>query len=231
MRLGAYKIQYLLRCDYCINISIGRVYRLMNSLSLPRISTRKPPKTKYIQPLLDTNNVLKQAFTQSAPNLVWCSDITYLRVQNRFYYLCVVIDLFSRKVIANNLSSKADAKLVADTFEEAFAKRNYPKGLMFHSDRGVQYTSMMFRKVLDNCHVVQSFSKKGHPYDNAVAECFFKYLKLEETDRRIYKDFKELKVSVSTYIDGYYNRKRPHTTLGLLTPEKYEQNYYNRHTD
>lgn len=231
MRLGAYKIQYLLRCDYCINISIGRVYRLMNSLSLPRISTRKPPKAKYIQPLLDTNNVLKQAFTQSAPNLVWCSDITYLRVQNRFYYLCVVIDLFSRKVIANNLSSKADAKLVIDTFEEAFAKRNYPKGLMFHSDRGVQYTSMMFRKVLDNCRVVQSFSKKGHPYDNAVAECFFKYLKLEETDRRIYKDFKELKVSVSTYIDGYYNRKRPHITLGLLTPEKYEQNYYNRHTD
>lgn len=203
----------------------------MNSLSLPRISTRKPPKAKYIQPLLDTNNVLKQAFTQSAPNLVWCSDITYLRVQNRFYYLCVVIDLFSRKVIANNLSSKADAKLVIDTFEEAFAKRNYPKGLMFHSDRGVQYTSMMFRKVLDNCRVVQSFSKKGHPYDNAVAECFFKYLKLEETDRRIYKDFKELKVSVSTYIDGYYNRKRPHITLGLLTPEKYEQNYYNRHTD
>lgn len=202
----------------------------MNSLHLPRISTRKPSKAKYIQPLLDTTNVLKQAFTQNAPNLVWCSDITYLRVQNRFYYLYVVIDLFSRKVIANNLSSKADSQLVIDTFKEAYAKR-YPKGLMFHSDRGVQYTSMTFRKVLDNCHVVQSFSKKGHPYDNAVAECFFKYLKLEETDRRIYKDFNELKVSVSTYIDGYYNRKRPHTTLGLLTPEKYEQNYYNSHTN
>ena len=168
MHLGAYKIQYLLSCDYCVNISIGRVYRLMNSLNLPRISTRKPPKSKYIAPLWDTNNILKQSFNQNAPNLVWCSDITYLRVQNRFNYLCVVIDLFSRKVIANNLSSKADVQLVIETFKEAYAKRNFPKGLMFHSDRGVQFTSMNFRKVLDNCHVVQSFSKKGHPYDNQV---------------------------------------------------------------
>ena len=149
MRLGAYKIQYLLRCDYCINISIGRVYRLMNSLHLPRIPTRKPPKFKYIQSLLDMNNVLKQDFHQSAPNLVWCSDITYLRVQNRFYYLCVIIDLFSRKVIAHKLAAKADARLVIDTFLDAFAKRGYPQGLMFHSDRGVQYTSLAFRKVLD----------------------------------------------------------------------------------
>lgn len=231
MRLGAYKIQYLLRCDYCINISIGRVYRLMNSLHLPRISTRKPPKSKYIQPLLDTNNVLKQKFIQSAPNLVWCSDITYLRVQNRFYFLCVIIDLYSRKVIAYKLSSKADANLVIDTFMEAFAKRGYPQGLMFHSDRGVQYTSLAFRKVLDNCHVVQSFSKKGHPYDNAVAECFFKYLKLEETNRRFFKNFEELRLSVFSYIDGYYNSKRPHSFLGLLTPNQFEQKFLAKHNN
>lgn len=231
MRLGAYKIQYLLRCDYCVNISIGRVYRLMNSLHLPRISTRKPPKTKYIQPLLDTNNILKQAFTQSAPNLVWCSDITYLRVQNRFYYLCVIIDLFSRKVISYKLSSKADAQLVIDTFFEAFSKRGHPQGLLFHSDRGVQYTALAFRKVLDNCHVVQSFSKRGHPYDNAVAECFFKYLKLEETNRRFFKNFDDLKLSVFTYIDGYYNQKRPHSSLGLLTPNQFEQNFFALHNN
>ena len=231
MRLGAYKIQYLLRCDYCVFISIGRVYRLMNSLHLPRISTRKPPKTKYIQPLLDTNNILKQTFTQSAPNLVWCSDITYLRVQNRFYYLCVVIDLFSRKVVSYKLAPKADAQLVIDSFLEAFFKRGYPQGLMFHSDRGVQYTSLAFRKVLDNCHVVQSFSKKGHPYDNAVAECFFKYLKLEETNRRSFKRFDDLKLSVFSYIDGYYNQKRPHSYLGLLTPNQFEQKFFALHNN
>lgn len=226
MRLGAYKIQYLLRCDYCVNVSIGRVYRLMKTLHLPRISTRKPPKTTYIQSVLETSNILKQDFNQQAPNLVWCSDITYLRVQNRFYYLCVVIDLFSRKVIAYKLASKADAQLVIDTFLAAYGNRGYPQGLMFHSDRGVQYTSMAFRKVLDNCHVVQSFSKKGHPYDNAVAESFFKYLKLEETNRRIFKNYEDLHLSIFSYIDGYYNSKRPHTTLGLLTPNQYEQNYF-----
>ena len=231
MRLGAYKIQYLLRCDYCINISIGRVYRLMNSLHLPRIATRKPPKSKYIQSLLDMNNVLKQDFHQSAPNLVWCSDITYLRVQNRFYYLCVIIDLFSRKVIAHKLAAKADARLVIDTFLDAFAKRGYPQGLMFHSDRGVQYTSLAFRKVLDNCHIVQSFSKKGHPYDNAVAECFFKYLKLEETNRRFFKNFDELYLSVFAYIDGYYNSKRPHSSLGLLTPNQFEQKFFSAYNN
>lgn len=143
-----------------IAISIGRVYRLMKSLLLPKLSS-KPPKTHYIDSLLNAENVLNQDFRQNAPNLVWCGDITYLRVQNKFFYLCVVIDLFSRKIISYKLSSKATAQLAADTFWEAYSKRGYPQGLMFHSDRGVQYTAAAFRKVLDNCHVVQSFSAKG----------------------------------------------------------------------
>lgn len=228
LRLGAYKIQYLLRCDYCVNISIGRVYRLMKSINIPRLSTRKPPKTKFIESLFETQNVLKQAFNQSAPNLVWCSDITYLPVQNRFFYLCVIIDLFSRKVIAYRLSNKADANLVIDTFLQAYSKRGYPQGLMFHSDRGIQYTASSFRKVLDNCHVVQSFSKKGHPYDNAVAECFFKYLKLEQTNRRFYNSFDDLSLSVFQYIDGYYNSRRPHSSIGLLTPNQFEHNFFSQ---
>ena len=132
----------------------------MKSINIPRLSTRKPPKTKFIESLFETQIVLKQAFNQSAPNLVWCSDITYLPVQNRFFYLCVIIDLFSHKVIAYRLSNKADANLIIDTFLQAYSKRGYPQGLMFHSDRGVQYTASSFRKVLDNCHVVQSFLKK-----------------------------------------------------------------------
>ena len=97
---------------------------------------------------------------------------------------------------------------------------------MFHSDRGSQYTSETFRKVLDNCGVVQSFSAKGHPYDNAVAECFFKYLKKEETDRRYYKTFKYLRLSVFQYIDGYYNSRRPHSSLDYMTPLAFEKKYY-----
>ena len=135
------------------------------------------------------------------------------------------------KVITHKLAAKADARLVIDTFLDAFAKRGYPQGLMFHSDRGVQYTSLAFRKVLDNCHVVQSFSKKEHPYDNAVAECFFKYLKLEETNRRFFKNFDEPYLSVFAYIDGYYNSKRPHSSLGLLTPNQFEQKFFSAYNN
>ena len=99
---------------------------------------------------------------------------------------------------------------------------------MFHSDRGVQYTATAFRKVLDNCHVVQSFFAKGHPYDNAVVECFFKYLKLEETNRRHYNSFHDLQLSIFSYIDGYYNSRRPHASLGLLTPNQFEDDFFQR---
>lgn len=99
---------------------------------------------------------------------------------SKFYYLCVIIDLFSRKVIAYNISGKPDSALVIETFISAYKLRNAPFGLMFHSDRGSQYNSFSFRKLLDDLNVVQSFSKKGHPYDNAVAKSFFKYLKLKK---------------------------------------------------
>ena len=96
---------------------------------------------------------------------------------------------------------------------------------MFHSDRGSQYNSFSFRKLLDDLNVVQSFSKKGHPYDNAVAESFFKYLKHEEINRRNYSSLQELKLSVFEYIEGYYNSRRPHSSLGMLTPNQKEQNF------
>lgn len=224
-RPGTYKIQKLLASEFCIHISAGRVYRLMKDMKLPSFRAKKPCFV-YADLSFEAQNLLKQNFTQKAPDLVWCSDITYLKVQNKFYYLCVIINLFSRKIVAYRLSSKIDAKLVTDTFLDAYVKRKYPKGLMFHSDRGSQYTSETFRKVLDNCGVVQSFSAKGHPYDNAVAECFFKYLKKEETDRRYYKTFKDLRLSVFQYIDGYYNSRRPHSSLDYMTPLAFEKKYY-----
>ena len=106
-------------------------------------------------------------------------------------------------MIAYKISSKIDARLVLDTFESALKNRNYPENVIFHSDRGSQYTSDEFRKRLDRASFIQSFSKKGHPYDNAVAEAFFKFLKLEETNRRSYTAFDELELSVFEYIHFY----------------------------
>ena len=112
---------------------------------------------------------------------------------------------------------KPDSQLVIETFKKAYLKRNCPKGLMFHSDRGSQYTSLAFRKLLDELNVLQSFSGKGCPFDNVVVEAFFKYLKAEETNRRDYSNFNDLHLSLFEYIESFYNSKRPHSAINFLS--------------
>ena len=112
------------------------------------------------------------------------------------------------------------------TFNNAYNKRNSPTGFMFHTDRGTQYTAVPFRKLLDKFNVVQSFSKKGYPFDNACCECFFKYLKKEECNRKNYHSIGELKLSLFEYIEGFYNLKRPHYSLGLMTPNEKKLAFY-----
>ena len=221
-RLGAYKTAVVLQRDYGIHISVGRVYRLMKSLQLPKMSTDKPAARRSASNDADFSNHLQQQFRQKAPNLVWVSDITYIKVNGKWYYLCIVMDLFSRKVIAWHISAKPDVDLVISTFNKAYQKRNAPSGLMFHSDRGSQYTAFAFRQLLDSLDVVQSFSKAGFPFDNACCECFFKHLKKEETNRRPYHSLQELQLSVFEYIEGFYNSRRPHGSLGMLTPNQVE---------
>ncbi len=109
-----------------------------------------------------------------------------------------------------------------DTVNLAVANRGKSNGIIFHTDRGSQYTSKEFRKHPDNLNMIQSFSAKGHPYDNAVMECFFKYLKKEETNRRSYSSLDELKISLFKYIFGFYNSIRPHSNNGGLSPDDFE---------
>lgn len=116
------------------------------------------------------------------------------------------MDLFARKIVAWQIGSKATATLVVDTTNQAFKCRNRPKGLMFHSDQGAQYTSKTTRKLLDELNIVQSFSKKGHPYDNACMECFFRFLKSKKTNRRTYANLTELNTAVFAYIESFYNK-------------------------
>lgn len=228
-RLGTYKIAHILQRDYGIKISVGRVYRLMKTLQLPKMSTDKPQYHKKGNDTGECINHLDQKFSQEAPNLVWASDFTYIKAGNKWYYLCIVMDLFSRKIIAWRIAPRPDADLVITTFRKAYQKRNAPYGLLFHSDRGSQYTASSFRQLLDTLHVVQSFSRKGYPFDNAVCESFFKYLKKEETDRRVYHTLQELNNSIFEYIEGFYNSKRPHGSLGFLTPNEVERLYWEQY--
>lgn len=199
----------------------------MRSMDLPKMSTVKP---KFIYAKKEAsssyNNEIKQNFTTDKPDLVWVSDITYVKVNGSFYYVCVIIDLFSRKVISYRVSNRINEQLVIDTFKKAFALRNKPENLIFHSDRGSQYTSQNFRKLLDECGVIQSFSAKGYPYDNAVAESFFKFLKQEEIGRRTFYNKQQLELSLFEYIEGFYNSKRPHSANNMLSPDQKEKLYF-----
>ena len=227
-RFGAYKVQRILAREYGISVSVGRVYRLMRSMELPKMSTDRPKHRSSHPSRTEDNacrNHLKQRFSQDAPNLVWVSDFTDIKAGGKWCYLCVVIDLFSRKVVSWQLSDKADTALVMNAFRKAYEKRGRPQGLMFHSDRGTQYTAEPFRKLLDELHVVQSFSKKGYPFDNAVCESFFRQFKREEADRRTYRSRQELYLAVFEYIEGFYNSHRPHASLGWLTPDQVEADF------
>ena len=230
-RLGAHKMRQRLEVEYGITISAGRVYRLMRGMQLPKMSTVKTKTCS--QPVDDgiaCKNLLEQRFNPDSPNRIWVSDITYIRVGRKFCYVCVVIDLFARKVIAYGVSHNIDTRLVADTVDAAYRERGNPDAVMFHSDRGSQYTSEDFRKFLDDRNFIQSFSAKAYPYDNAVAESFFKYLKREETGRRVFCSMSELKLALFRYIEGYYNPRRPHSANGNLSPDEKEAIYFAERT-
>lgn len=225
-RLGAYKIVKRLSVEYGQKVSPGRVYRLMRSMALPKMSTQKHRLHYSSDSSLPCPNLLNQQFNPKAPNLIWVSDITYVRVASSFCSVCVIIDLFSRKVISYTAGTRINTPLVLDALALARKKRGYPEQVLFHSDRGCQYTSALFRKALDAAGFIQSFSAKGHPYDNAVAESFFKYLKHEELNRRSFSSLAELKLSLFEYIEGFYNRNRPHSANHFLSPEEKEMEYF-----
>ena len=164
---------------------------------------------------------LKLHFEAEAPNAVWVSDTTYFKAKGKAYYICAILDLYSRKVIAHRVSTKHGAHLIGSIFKDAFKVREPKGGLTFHSDRGTQYAAHSFQKLLKDCGVTQSFSPSGSPHHNAVMESFFASLKREELYRLEYHSVQEMKERLEKYIK-FYNTERPHTTLGNRTPEAWE---------
>ena len=225
--LGAYKITYILGRDYGINISVGRVYRLMSSMNLPKMSTEKPRRGKHTDNG-SCNNHLHQEFNQKAPNLVWASDFTYIKVNGKWYYLCIVMDLFSRKIIGWHIAKHHDVELTINAFKKAYKSRNIKYGLIFHSDQGSEYTAFAFRQLLDSLNIVQSFSKKGYPFDNACCESFFKFLKKNLTNRKTYHTLEELQLDIFEYLN-MYNTRLPHGSIGYKTPDEYEAEYWDQY--
>jgi putative transposase len=174
--------------------------------------------SKHNEPIAP--NVLDRNFTQDAPNRAWVSDITYLSVNGKWFYLVVFIDLFSRKVVGWDLSPSLKAVSTIKAFENAVYLRKPPQGLIVHSDRGIQYACHAFRECLDKYACVQSMARKGNCWDNAVAESFFAGLKNRLIYHKKYETEEELRKDIFWYIEVYYNRFRKHSTNNYLTPEE-----------
>ncbi len=183
-------------------------------------------RAEHLKPLprIYLKNNLKQQFDQSEPNKVWVSDITYVKVGTQYYYICVVLDLFSRKLISYGMSDTIDTILTMNTFNSAYDMRGKPEGLMLHSDQGVQYTSYVFRKRLKELKVKQSFSAPGSPYDNSVCESFFNTLKKEAVYHYLYDTPEDLQAVLEEYIH-FYNEERPHRKLNMKTPNQFESDF------
>ena len=225
-RFGAKKIHAIMT-QQGVKTSPGYIAELMREMGLETIGRNS--KKEYRKQLARSKRVNKvqREFNVSAPNKVWVSDITYFSVKGKSYYICIVMDLFSRKIVAYRASRKQSTYLATSTLRIALEERGNPKGLTFHSDQGAQYTSRTFRELLRLNNIVQSFSAAGSPYDNAVAEAFFGTLKKEELYRRNYKSEREFCDNLDDFME-FYNTERPHGTLGYKTPEKYENEYFEK---
>jgi len=203
-------------------VSSSMVARRMRHLGL---IARQPKKfkpttqSKHNQSISD--NVLNREFSADYPGQKWVSDITYVLVSGHWVYLTVILDLADRRVIGWQLSEEMTSdQTILPAWRKALENCPVQYGLIFHSDRGVQYTSLKLRHQLRKLGCIQSMSRKGDCWDNAVAESFFRTLKTEELDRHHFTSLEQLRGVLFRYIEGFYNTTRIHTSIGNMPPMK-----------
>jgi putative transposase len=207
-----------------ITSSRKRVARLMRERGLSacrrhhRTTTTKSEPGARVAP-----NLLDQDFTATRPNEKWTGDITAVWTYEGWLYLAVVLDLFSRRVIGWAMAATQDETLIETALRMALLGRRPSAGMLFHSDRGSQYTSDAYRAVLAEASVTASMSRTGNCYDNAVTESFFGTLKGECVERVSFQTGGQARQTIFEYVECFYNRVRRHSSLGYLSPVAYEQ--------
>jgi putative transposase len=209
-----------------IKVSKNRVARIMRANAIA-VKTRH--KRKYIRQkgLPSTEDLVNRGFNPESQNMIWGSDITYIKTSQGWKYLAVVMDFYSRKIIAWLVNHHQDEELIIRIIENAIHSRrlenkSMEKILIFHSDKGSQYKSLRVKMILESTGIKQSMGGKGSCYDNAVLESFFSTLKKELIYREKYLGIDDLEKSLFDYIEIFYNRKRIHSSLGYLTPFEFE---------
>ena len=207
-----------------LDVSENTVAKLMSNQGL---RARNGKGYKYFPDVLARNhvsdNVLNRNFKASKPNEKWVSDITYIKIEKGFVYLAVIMDLFSRKIIGWALDTTMTNQLIMDAFEMAVKSRQVKPGLVLHSDRGVQYRSCEYQRLLLEEGIKPSMSRKGNCWDNAAMESFFARFKVEALYAEEINTKQDAYSCVFDYIELFYNSHRKHSTLGYTSPNKFEQ--------
>lgn len=210
---------------YCENT----IAKLMNTHEL---KAKNGKGYNYFPDVLAKNyvsdNLLKREFTATKPDEKWVSDITYIKVERGFVYLAVVMDLFSRKIVGWSLDITMTNQLIIDALNMAIASRKLEPDLILHSDRGVQYRSGEYQRLLLDNKIKPSMSRKGNCWDNAAMESFFARFKVESLYSEDVKTKQDAYQCVFDYIEMFYNSHRRHSTLGYVSPNQFEREYLDR---
>lgn len=203
----------------------NRIARLMRSKGIHgrqkgrhRVQTTDSNHDHPIAP-----NLLAEAPATSASNQIWVADITYIPTREGWLYLAGIMDLHSRRIVGWSMSASIDSKLVLSALSMALLHRTPPPGLLFHSDRGVQYAAGNFRSALAKAGLVASMSRRGNCYDNAAMESFWSTLKLESIYRTDFATHSEARIEIFSFIEIFYNRHRRHTSIGGFSPTDFER--------
>lgn len=207
----------------------NRVARLMKENNIFSITKKKYKATtnsKHKFPV--AGNILNQNFKATKPNEKWVTDITYIRTREGWLYLAAILDLFTKKIVGWSTSTTMTTELVVTALNSAKLRNNPPKGLIHHSDRGVQYCSKEYQRILASNGFICSMSRKGNCYDNACIESFWGTLKKELIYQMPMLSRKETHMEIFKYIEIFYNRKRINSTIDFLTPNEFEKNFYRK---
>ena len=223
---GAPKITAVLKAKN-VDIAERTVSIYMHQMGLKSIVVKKFKRQRTPKRQLPYDNVLDQNFNAERPNTTWVTDITYIWTKrHKWCYLASVMDLFNRSIVGYSVSRTMTVNLAKDALMKALSRRNKDDKLIHHSERGVQYTSAEYLKALTENGIQASLSGAGNCYDNACIEAFHSILKKELIYRKSYDSVEEVEKDLFMYIEGFYNSRRVHSSLGYLSPNEYERQYY-----
>jgi putative transposase len=209
-----------------MSVSKSTVERIMRAHKLrgkKRRCFRKTTDSNHTLPIAE--NIVARRFDRGARNLVWLSDITYLRLRNGWAYLAAIMDGHSRKIVGFSVNDHMRVELVSEALASAYWRERPEKGMLLHSDRGSQYASDDYRNLIKSFDMTQSMSRRGNCWDNAPMESFFDSLKTELIGNRVFEDLNMAKSTVFEWIEVFYNRQRTHSALGYISPACFEEKY------